>query len=97
MSWRDVNAAAAEFVVEKPGAWNSASVLLRRIELPIARRVESDSRKVRAGTVRGVFGVGYCARCIHIDAYCNADCAVNGVAGALRNVRNIAADDITVG
>ena len=87
---RDVYAAAAELVVEEPRARSIVTILLRWLELPLARRVKCDAREVRTWATRGVFGTGDCATCIDVNAHRHADGAVNGVPGALRNIRNVA-------
>ena len=66
------------------------TILLRWLELPLARGVECDAREIRARTMRSVFGIGDRTTCIDVNADRHADCAVNGVPGALRNVRNVA-------
>ena len=94
MIGRDVDAAAAELVVEKPGAWNRATVLHGRLELPVACGVESEAREVVAGTVCCVFSICNCAGGINVDSHGDADCSVDGVAGSLGNIGDIAAEDI---
>jgi Ni,Fe-hydrogenase I small subunit len=83
--------------MQKPRTGERATVLLRRSELPVAGRFESDACEVCAGAVGGVLSVGNCAAWINVDAHDDADCAVNGVSGSLRNIRHVPVQDIAAG
>ena len=69
--------------MQEPGTREGATILLRRLELPVARGFESDACEVGAWAVRGVLGVADCATWVDADANDHADCAVNSVARAL--------------
>ena len=90
MIGRNLYAGSTKFVVKKPGAWKRMAVLLRRVELPLPRRFQSEPRKVCARTMRGEVGVSNCAIRTRINPNNDTHCTVDGVAGALGNIRHIA-------
>ena len=91
----DFYAAATKFVMQEPGARDCAAVLLRRFELPVPRRLESDAREVGARTVRGVFGTGNGAAGIYVETNDYSDCAMNCAASALGNDGNVTAERVS--
>ena len=90
----DFDAAASELVMKKPGAGYCTAVLLRRFEFPVACRLEGDAREVGAGTVRSKSGISDCATGVDADTDDDADGAVYGVAGALRDIGDVAIEHI---